>query len=321
MTEIITTFTYSGLSATAAAELEAATARIKARMARTVENIIEIGCDLTLVKERLGHGNFLAWIDAEFGMSDQTARNFMNVARRFSKFKTVLDLPMTQAALYLLAAPSTDDDVVDAALAKAKTGEKVGKSEVEGLKKELTKQKAPSIKKEERDRAKDVREVLPETEGKRGKSRRTSAEVHLDNFDHAIRAISTVCSCLPKIDVPNLDSKRRSLAVADLRNAGEHIQDSIEIIQHSHEEDEPARRMKSRPARWSDAASRAVTALEEMQEMQSEYQEWLEGLPDNLRESAVAEKLEIITEIDFDSAIETVSEAEDADLPLGFGRD
>ncbi len=42
---------------------------------------------------------------------------------------------------------------------------------------------------------------------------------------------------------------------------------------------------------------------------------------DNLQESAVAEKLASVTEIDFDSAIETVSEAEDADLPLGFGRD
>ena len=55
--------------------------------------------------------------------------------------------------------------------------------------------------------------------------------------------------------------------------------------------------------------------------MQSEYQDWLETLPDNLQESAVAEKLASVTEIDFDSAIETVSEAEDADLPLGFGRD
>jgi hypothetical protein len=41
----------------------------------------------------------------------------------------------------------------------------------------------------------------------------------------------------------------------------------------------------------------------------------------NLGESAVAEKLDSITEIDFSSAIETVSEAEDVDLPLGFGRD
>ena len=102
---------------------------------------------------------------------------------------------------------------------------------------------------------------------------------------------------------------------------GKHIQKSIESIQHAHDESEPARRMKSRPARWADAASHAITALEELQNIQSEYQDWIDTLPDNLRESAVAEKLESITEIDFDSAIETVSAAEDADFPLGFGRD
>ena len=58
-----------------------------------------------------------------------------------------------------------------------------------------------------------------------------------------------------------------------------------------------------------------------MHDIQSEYQEWLDTLPENLGESAVAEKLDSITEIDFSSAIETVSEATDADLPLGFGRD
>jgi len=63
------------------------------------------------------------------------------------------------------------------------------------------------------------------------------------------------------------------------------------------------------------------TALGKLQDIQSEYQEWNEGLPENLRESTIAEKLESITAIDFDSAIETVNEAEDADLPLGFGRD
>ena len=329
MNEITTPFNYSDLPAPVAADVEAATTRIKDRLTRTVENIIEIGRDLTLAKERLGHGNFLTWIDAEFGMSDQTARNFMNVGRRFAKSKTVWDLPMTQAALYLLAAPSTDDDVVEAALAKAEAGEKVGKSEVEGLKKTLTEQKAKATPDEQREaakvvdlgHAKDVREVLPETEGKKGKKRRTSLKIRLDGFDHAIQTISNICSCLPQIDVPNLDSKRRSLALAALRNAGNHFQGFIETIQNSHEENEPARRPKSRVARWSDAASRAVAALEELQDIQSEYQDWDEGLPDNLREGAVAEKLASVTEIDFESAIETVSEAEDADLPLGFGRD
>ena len=63
------------------------------------------------------------------------------------------------------------------------------------------------------------------------KPRRTSAEIRLEDFDHTVRSISTSCSCLPKINVPDIDSKRRSRAVADLRNAIKHIQESIEIIQ------------------------------------------------------------------------------------------
>lgn len=52
----------------------------------------------------LGHVNFLPWIEAEFGMSEQTARDMMHVAEQFgSNPKRVLDL--TPKALYLLAAP------------------------------------------------------------------------------------------------------------------------------------------------------------------------------------------------------------------------
>lgn len=43
------------------------------------------------------------WIEAEFGMSDDTARNFMRVAEVYGdNFRTVRDLPPT--ALYELAA-------------------------------------------------------------------------------------------------------------------------------------------------------------------------------------------------------------------------
>ncbi len=87
---------------------------------------------------------------------------------------------------------------------------------------------------------KGVREVLPGAGGQKRKKRRTSAEIHLDNFAHATRTILITCACLPTIDVPNLDSKQRSLALADLRNAVKHIQELIETVQHSHEESEPA---------------------------------------------------------------------------------
>lgn len=57
-------------------------------------------------KERLPHGSFLPWIEAEFDMSLAAATRFMNVARAYAdKLVTVTNLPPT--ALYELAAPKT----------------------------------------------------------------------------------------------------------------------------------------------------------------------------------------------------------------------
>lgn len=79
-------------------------------MRRTAEDIIAIGLDLIAIKDKLGHGNFLPWIDAEFGISDRTARNFMNVAAAYGqKSETVSDLGVR--ALYELAAPKTPIEV------------------------------------------------------------------------------------------------------------------------------------------------------------------------------------------------------------------
>ena len=41
------------------------------------------------MKQALPHGMFLPWLEAEFGMSDQTARNMMRVADKFAKSKIV----------------------------------------------------------------------------------------------------------------------------------------------------------------------------------------------------------------------------------------
>lgn len=77
----------------------------------------------------------------------------------------------------------------------------------------------------------------------------------------------------------------------------------------------------SRPARWQDAVARAEAALEELEALRQEYEDWKDNLPEGLDQSALADKLEAVVEIDFDYAIEIVGEAEAADLPLGFGRD
>ncbi len=78
---------------------------------------------------------------------------------------------------------------------------------------------------------------------------------------------------------------------------------------------------KSRSQRWSEAASQAVAALETLKDIQSEYEEWRDNLPENLQSSALGEKLDTVCDLDLDSALDTAQEAEGADLPQGFGRD
>jgi hypothetical protein len=79
--------------------------------------------------------------------------------------------------------------------------------------------------------------------------------------------------------------------------------------------------MKSRPKRWQEAVSAALDALNQLKEVQDEYENWRDGLPENLQSSALGEKLEAVCDLDIQGAIDTVSEAESVDLPQGFGRD
>jgi hypothetical protein len=95
----------------------------------------------------------------------------------------------------------------------------------------------------------------------------------------------------------------------------------------SEPESEPApdapktEKAKSRPVRWDAAVSAAAQSLGELKELQTEYADWRESLPDNLREGPVAEKFAAVEALDFESAIATIEEAETVDLPVGFGRD
>ena len=64
---------------------------------------------------------------------------------------------------------------------------------------------------------------------------------------------------------------------------------------------------RSRPQRWQDAVRTLL-------DLQGEYQEWLDNLPDALRESAIAHKLEAICGLD-------LAELEHVEPPRGYGRD
>ena len=64
---------------------------------------------------------------------------------------------------------------------------------------------------------------------------------------------------------------------------------------------------RSRPQRWKDAAQTLL-------DLQAEYQNCLDNLPESLQASAVAEKLKAICEYD-------LSDLEALEPPRGFGRD
>lgn len=139
-------FDYAGIPTEAVTEVRAAAERIRVRMKRTAEDIIAIGIDLVAVKERLPHGAFLPWIEAEFGMGEDTARNFMRVAGRYGKSGNIPDL--TPSVLYELAAPSTPEPVRQQIEAKAKAGENISVEEVKRLKREAAEAEARASKAE-----------------------------------------------------------------------------------------------------------------------------------------------------------------------------
>ena len=64
---------------------------------------------------------------------------------------------------------------------------------------------------------------------------------------------------------------------------------------------------RSRVQRWCDAVA-------ELQDLQDDYQAWLDALPQNMEDSATAEALRAICDLD-------LSELQSIVPPRGFGRD
>jgi hypothetical protein len=81
----------------------------------------------------------------------------------------------------------------------------------------------------------------------------------------------------------------------------------------SHSDDAPRLRYRkpvdrrSRPQRWNDAVA-------ELMELQADSQTWLDALPENLVDTATADRLRAVCELD-------LSELASAEPPRGFGRD
>jgi len=102
-------------------ELKQIADRIRARIRRTVGDIIETGQDLIRVKATLDHGKFTSWIEHEFGMADRTARNYMRAAA-WAEGKTEIVSVLPPKALYLLSAKSTPKQIQDEVVSHLEAG-------------------------------------------------------------------------------------------------------------------------------------------------------------------------------------------------------
>lgn len=130
----------------------------------TVESsLVQIGLRFQKAQDELnrqgvkGEG-FAAWVKAETVYGVRNAYDLINVAGRFK------DKPLANFArsvLYLLSAPSTSDAIIDRAIEKAESGEKVTVADVKDWKAELdaATQRCEEFRQESNERRKKVREL------------------------------------------------------------------------------------------------------------------------------------------------------------------
>ena len=117
-------FDYSALDKETLDLIQACTVEIQSRLISAVEQMIEIGQQLQIAKERLKHGQFQEWLRSEFNMNPRQARRLMLVAKQFKTDKYAV-LKFAPSALYLLAETKTPNTARKEALTRAQKGENI----------------------------------------------------------------------------------------------------------------------------------------------------------------------------------------------------
>jgi hypothetical protein len=143
---VILGFDYSPLESQVAEKARSTAERIRERLKKTLEDLIGVGSDLLEIKKELPHGQFGAWLKAEFGWSERTAQNFMSVAERFKSAKFA-ELPIQPSAAYLLAAPAVPDEARQVAIEKAEAGEEITFTTAKEIVAEAKKKRKPRRRK------------------------------------------------------------------------------------------------------------------------------------------------------------------------------
>ncbi len=141
--QVQSSFDYEVLDLETRTVVQQRTEEIKNRLRRTAQDIWEIGQTLAEVRSRLKHGQFEAWLKAEFGWSHRTAYNFINVYEAFGNPANFAEIDIAVSALYLLAAPSTSQENREQFVQRARAGEKITYKNVQKKLKEAKSQLLP----------------------------------------------------------------------------------------------------------------------------------------------------------------------------------
>lgn len=175
-------FAYDTLPDDDARELRAVTERMRER-AKVSE--IENGRDLLAVKDRLAGtvGAFGAWLNAEFGMSERTAQNYMLAARQFGDHPAVVAV-LPPGVVYALAAPSTPETIRQDVIRRIEDGER---PKPETIRETITAAKRAKRERKEADRkAAELAKLTPEEradldrKAKRGRKSREQREAEYE---------------------------------------------------------------------------------------------------------------------------------------------
>lgn len=256
------------------------------------KNFIEIGQILIRARDEVGLG-FVKWLKANqenFGLSVSTAYNYIRAAgfaaEHDPEFPTVGNL--APVALYWLSGV-TDKAVIGAVLAEAR-------------------QHRLSL-----ERAQQIALTVNPTPPKPKRKAKPTPEVSNTTKPEPEPTGNAVD--------PEVSAERRKIEAAEDEAEAE-FEEAADADETTDAMPPPKRsKPQSRSAHWQDAASRAVQALEELQDLRADFESWRDNLPENLKSSSLGEKLEAVCDLDLDSALGIAQEAEEIDLPLGFGRD
>lgn len=105
---------------------------IRVHIKRVVADVVDIGRRLTECKVIAGRGNWLVWLDREFGWSEDTAERYMQAHRVFgsnsARVRNLPDLPLR--SFYLLTAKSTPEVAREEVIGRAAGGERLSHDQV-----------------------------------------------------------------------------------------------------------------------------------------------------------------------------------------------